>query len=115
VEENVLDIEGLYAQLEQWYGRNINIEQRELRDKEYIQMVLESITYGENTRTIDDYAATYTLHLNGSGNIMTDGTKQELPNAVYDIPLEDHATFKMQGNDLLLHTDRGTYKITAGP
>lgn len=113
MEKDVLDIEGLHAQFKEWCGNNIHIEKNELRDRDDIQMVLDSMTYDENTRKMDDYEATYTLRLNGSGNIRTERMEQELPDGVYDIPLESNATFKMQGNTLLLHTDRGMYKITA--
>lgn len=112
MEDNVLDIEGLHAQFEKWRGKSIHIEKSELRDKDHIQMALDSFSYDENERSIDGYEATYTLRLNGTGNITADHMEQALPGGVYDIPLEDEAKFRMHGNGLLLETDRGTYKIT---
>lgn len=110
--DNVLDIEGLHAQFEEWCGNDLHIEKRELHDIDHIRMALDSLSYNKNSRTIDNYESTYTLRLNGTGNIVTDRTDQTLPNDVYEIPLEDNATFTMQQNGLLLHTDRGMYTIT---
>lgn len=112
MEENVLDIEGLHAQFTEWCGNNIHIEKKELHDIDHIHMNLDRFSYDKNARTIDGYEATYTLQLNGSGNIITNRTEQTLPDDVYEIPLEDSATFETLKNGLLLHTNRGTYKIT---
>ncbi|MDY0394436.1 hypothetical protein ACFSMW_08405 [Virgibacillus halophilus] len=110
-EKNKLDIEGLHAQLEKWHGSHICIKKDELRDVDEIRMELNSISYDKNTRKLDNYQSLYTLHLNGTGSIQTDRKEQPLPDAVYDIPLEDTASYKMNGSALQLHTTRGTYEI----
>lgn len=110
-EENRLDIEGLHAQLEKWCGSHIGIKKDELRDMDEIHMELDRISYDKHTRKLDDYQALYTLYLHGEGHIQTDQQEQPLPDAVYDIPLEDTASYEMNGDALQLHTSRGVYEI----
>src|SRR5699024_11176819 len=64
------------------------------------------------TRRIDDYEAMHALQLNGSGKIHTDvNDLKPLPEALYEIPLEDSTLYEFDGETFLLSTDRGIYKI----
>lgn len=107
-----LTIEEFNDLLQQWNGETIKISKHELDDLDETLMTLQDISYERNTRRIDDYEPMHALHLNGTGRIETDADNaQPLPSSVYEIPLEDNSLYEFDGEQFLLSTSRGVYKI----
>lgn len=112
MEEHFLSVETFNDLLHQWNGQPIKITKHELDDIDETWMQLKAITYDKNTRRIDDYEAIHALQLNGSGKIHTDANGlKPLPDALYEIPLEDTSLYEFDGETFILSTDRGIYKI----
>ncbi|WP_330948706.1 hypothetical protein [Virgibacillus sp. MG-45] len=112
MEHQFLSIEQLDQQLKQWNGKHIKIEKIELTDKDEIHMNLTDIAYESHTRRLDQYEAMHTLILNGEGEIQSSQGYQPLPDASYEIPLEDTSLYEFDGEQFLLTTDRGVYRIS---
>ncbi|MFD1362842.1 hypothetical protein [Lentibacillus salinarum] len=107
-----LTVEEFNDLLQQWNGEAIKISKHELDDLDETLMTLQAISYERNTRRIDDYEPMHALHLNGIGTIETDASDtQPLPSSVYEIPLEDNTLYEFDGQQFLLSTSRGVYKI----
>ncbi|GAA0437265.1 hypothetical protein GCM10008983_12570 [Lentibacillus halophilus] len=107
-----LTIESFNKLLQQWSGDRIKISKHEQYDLDEILMTLQAISYERNTRRLDDYVPMHTLQLNGNGTMETDAREpQELPSSLYDIPLDDHSLYEFDGNQFLISTSRGVYKI----
>ncbi|SFB30486.1 hypothetical protein SAMN04488072_11477 [Lentibacillus halodurans] len=107
-----LTIEEFNELLQQWNGETIKISKHELDDLDETIMTLQNISYDRNTRRIDDYEPKHALQLNGIGRIETDAVDtQPLPSSLYEIPLEDNSLYEFDGEQFLLSTSRGVYKI----
>lgn len=107
-----LSIETFNQLLQKWNGKNIKISKIELDDLDETWMQLDNVSYSSNTRRLDDYEPMHSLHLNGSGQIQTENNHvEQLPSSDYVIPLEDSSLYEFDGEQFLLSTDRGVYKI----
>ncbi|GGK05916.1 hypothetical protein GCM10007063_30420 [Lentibacillus kapialis] len=107
-----LTVEAFNDILQQWNGESIKISKHELDDLDETLMTLQDISYARNTRRLDNYEPMHALLLNGMGTIKTDASNtQSLPSSVYEIPLEDNTLYEFDGQQLLLSTSRGVYKI----
>ncbi|ALX49576.1 hypothetical protein [Lentibacillus amyloliquefaciens] len=107
-----LTIEEFNELLQQWHGQSIKISKHELDDLDETLMTLQDTSYERNTRRIDDYEPMHALQLNGTGTMKTDAIDaQPLPLSVYEIPLEDNTLYEFDGQQFLLSTSRGVYKI----
>lgn len=112
MEQRFLSIEEFNTLLSEWNGRPIKISKHELDDVDETLLELNTISYAKDTRRIDDYQPMHALHLNGTGQIQSeDNNTQPLPEALYEIPLEDTSLYEFDGTCFLLSTDRGVYKI----
>ncbi|HLR52238.1 MAG TPA: hypothetical protein VK072_05110 [Candidatus Avamphibacillus sp.] len=107
-----LSIEEFNELLNQWKGQYIKVSKHELEDLDETLMDLENVSYKKNDGTIDDYQSKYTMQLNGDGQIYTDNNQfRPLPQNQYDIPLEEDALYEYDGNQFIISTERGIYKI----
>ena len=110
--KQTITIEDVHAILQQWIGKQITIQKKELQDDDQTTMYLESVTYEINKERLDDYTSTYHLHLNGNGIIETVHNNAEpLPLPTYEIPLEDQSVYQYSENILHIINDRGQYTI----
>lgn len=110
--KQTITIEDVHAILQQWIGKQITIQKKELQDDDQTTMYLESVTYEINKERLDDYTSTYHLHLNGNGIIETVHNNAEpLPLPTYEIPLEDQSVYQYSDNILHIINDRGQYTI----
>jgi len=112
VKSEFLSIEAFNEKLQQWRGKQIKVSKLELHDLDEVTISLDSVTYEKNDMRLDDYEGLYTLQLNGDGTIQT-GTSnaQPLPSALYEIPLEADALQEFNGEQFIVSTTRGVYKI----
>ncbi len=110
-ESQFLSVEAFNDLLQQWSGKPIKITKHEINDVDKISMQLDSVSYQTKTRRIDDYVPMHTLKLNGAGKMETAGELQPLPDAIYEIPLEDTSLYEYDGSQFILSTDRGVYKL----
>ncbi|MFD1039850.1 hypothetical protein ACFQ3N_15815 [Virgibacillus byunsanensis] len=112
MEQHFLSVEEFNELLKNWNGQNITITKHEMDDIDETQMKLEAISYDRDTRRIDDYEPMHSLHLNGTGHILSEtNNPQSLPSSLYEIPLEDSTMYEFDGSEFLLSTSRGVYKI----
>lgn len=113
MKQGFLSIEEFNALMQQWSGRKIKITKHEINDIDRTVMNLQSVSYDQNTRRIDDYAPKYSLLLNGDGQIetLTALSNEPLPSSNYEIPLEDNSLYEFNGKKFIITTDRGIYKI----
>ncbi|TFJ91995.1 hypothetical protein [Lentibacillus salicampi] len=112
MELRFLTVEEFNDLLQRWNGETIKISKHELDDLDQTLMTLQDITYERNTRRLDDYEPMHALQLNGTGTTETDADDaQPLPSSVYEIPLEDNSLYEFDGQQFLLSTSRGVYKI----
>lgn len=112
MEQRFLSIEEFNTLLNEWSGHPVKISKHELDDIDETLLELNTISYAKDTRRIDDYEPTHALHLNGTGQIQNeDDNTHPLPEALYEIPLEDTTLYEFDGTRFLLSTDRGVYKI----
>ncbi|MFZ3579409.1 hypothetical protein [Virgibacillus sp. DJP39] len=110
--EQLLSVEEFNELLKKWAGKNIKVLKQEIGDNDEALIELESISYSNDTQTIDDYKATHALQLNGLGKIENEGHEfVPLPSLTYEIPLEDSTHYQFDGSRFTLKTDRGTYTI----
>ncbi|GAB4071949.1 hypothetical protein GCM10028778_00520 [Barrientosiimonas marina] len=108
-----LTVETFNDLLQQWNGETIRIVKHELEDLDETSMQLQALSFEINTHRIDEYEPMHTLFLNGTGTIETDAHHdQPLPSSVYEIPLGDDTLYEFDGNQFMLSTSRGMYKIT---
>lgn len=108
-----ITIEQFNDLLTKWRGKQIKISKVEMDDYNEVFMQLDHITYQTNPDQIDHYESIHTLHLEGEGKILTDTNYyEELPSLIYDIPLQDSSLYEFNGEEFLISTERGTYKIT---
>ncbi|MFG6146859.1 hypothetical protein [Halobacillus sp. B23F22_1] len=110
--EQPLTVEEFNQLLQQWSGETIIISKQEIDDEDIIIMQLNDISYDTHTRRMDEYEPMHSLHLNGTGTTETDGSGlQPLPDALYEIPLEDSTQYRFDENRFSLITERGRYII----
>ncbi|SDJ85673.1 hypothetical protein [Sediminibacillus albus] len=110
--QQLLTIEEFNKLLQQWNGKMIKVSKQELDDYDESVLQLHSVSYGRNTRRIDDYQPMHTLQLNGDGKMLTDAeSSQPLPDQLYEIPIEDSTLYQFDESQFSLTTDRGTYTI----
>jgi len=112
VDKLFLSIEEFNELLNQWKGQYIKVSKHELEDLDETLMDLQNVSYKKNDGTIDDYQSKYTMQLNGNGQIYTDNNQfRPLPHNQYDIPLEEDTLYEYDGNQFIISTERGIYKI----
>lgn len=112
MEQLFLSVEAFNDLLQQWSGQPITITKHEMEDVDEIRMQLQNVSYATNTRRIDGYVPMHALHLNGAGETQTSGANfHPLPDALYEIPLEDESLYEFDGKQFILSTERGVYKI----
>ncbi|MCT1903024.1 hypothetical protein [Oceanobacillus sojae] len=113
MEHDFLSIEEFNTLIQQWSGRTIKITKHENNDIDQTVIHLESVSYDQNTRRIDDYVPRHSLFLNGDGQIETLSAmnNEPLPSSNYEIPLEDNSLYEFNGKKFFITTDRGVYKI----
>lgn len=110
--KQILTIEDVHTLLQQWIGKQITVQKKELQDHDQMAMFLESVSYEINKERLDDYTSTYHLHLNGNGMVETVHNNAEpLPLPRYEIPLEDGTIYQYSDNILHILNDRGQYTI----
>ncbi|WP_085507688.1 hypothetical protein [Thalassobacillus devorans] len=111
--ERMLTIEEFNELLKHWNGEKIKISKHELDDVDTTFLQLDSVSYRTKTRRMDEYQPMHTLSLNGQGEITLEaGGSQPLPDASYEIPLEDTTLYRYDdGTTFTLVTERGTYTI----
>ncbi|MFD1068112.1 hypothetical protein [Oceanobacillus locisalsi] len=113
MEHGFLSIEAFNTQIQQWNGRTVQITKHEINDIDQTVIHLQSISYDQNTRRIDDYVPKHSLLLHGDGQIEALPTMSDtpLPSSHYEIPLEDDSLFEFNGQKFFISTNRGVYKI----
>lgn len=113
MKQGFLSIEEFNTFIQQWSGRMIKITKHEINDIDQTVMNLQSVSYDQNTRRIDDYVPRHSLLLNGDGQIETLSAMSNvpLPSPNYEIPLEDNSLYEFNGKKFFITTDRGVYKI----
>ncbi|GIO21484.1 hypothetical protein [Oceanobacillus sp. J11TS1] len=113
MEPGFLSIEEFNALIQQWSGRTIKITKHEMDDVDQTVMNLRNISYGQNTRRLDDYVPKHSLLLHGDGQIETFTTmsNEPLPSSNYEIPLQDNSLYEFNGEKFFITTDRGVYRI----
>ncbi|GGP09152.1 hypothetical protein [Oceanobacillus neutriphilus] len=113
MKQGFLSIEEFNALIQQWSGRMIKITKHEINDIDQTVMNLQSVSYDQKTRRIDDYVPRHSLLLNGDGQIeaLSTMSNEPLPLSNYEIPLEDNSLYEFNGRKFIITTDRGIYKI----
>lgn len=112
MEQLFLSVEAFNDLLKKWSGQPIRITKHEIDEVDETRIQLQNISYAKNTRRIDGYVPMHALQLNGVGEIQAAGNAyQPLPDALYEIPLEDSSLYEFDGNQFILSTERGVYKI----
>lgn len=108
-----ITLEQLTNMLSQWHGKQVTISKVEMDDYDEVFMQLEDITYQSESNHLDPYEPSFTLQLEGTGKKYTDhGQYEELPSSSYEIPLQKSALYEYDGQQFLISTERGTYKIS---
>lgn len=112
MEQIFLTIEEFNELLNQWKGNHIKVSKFELEDLDETLIELNNVSYYKNDGTIDDYSSKYTMQLTGDGEVYTDNQQfRPLPGNAYDIPLEEDTLYEFDGNQFIISTERGVYKI----
>jgi hypothetical protein len=95
-------------------NRPITIRKQEDGDEDRVELRFQSAEVQERrTMTGDDYIDGKTILLHGQGSIQTDTEKADLPDDVYEIPLEPELDSTESGDRLQVQTGRGNYTLTA--
>lgn len=109
---NRISIEIFSEKINKWTGKEIKVLKQEVNDLDETIISLEKVTYRENINRIDDYEPKFELQLTGSGQVkIGDGDFEPLPYSIYEIALDEDATFHFDGTAFTLKTDRGMYAI----
>ncbi|WP_339229282.1 hypothetical protein NSQ77_05140 [Oceanobacillus sp. FSL K6-2867] len=113
MDQEFLSVEEFNTLIQQWSGRTIKIIKHELEDIDQTVLNLQSISYDQNLRRIDDYVPKHNLLLNGDGQIetLTTMSNAPLPSSSYEIPLQDDSLYEFNGETFVITTNRGVYKI----
>ncbi|MFD2627453.1 hypothetical protein [Oceanobacillus kapialis] len=110
--DHYLTIEKFNKLLTKWNGRTVRVSKQEIDDYDETIMNLEAVSYESNPHRLDEYTPLYSLQLNGTGQVENSAhNMEELPSAVYEIPLEDSSLYQFDGSRFSLTTDRGIYTI----
>lgn len=110
--EQYLTIEEFNDLLKQWNGQKLKITKYELDDIDHTFLNLESISYSNHTRRIDDYQPQHVLELNGTGEAEIENHNIiPLPSSNYEIPLEDTSIYHYNNQTFSIQTDRARYII----
>ncbi|MBP2078780.1 hypothetical protein [Oceanobacillus polygoni] len=113
MDHEFLSVEEFNTFIQQWSGRTIKVTKHEMDDIDQTVLHLQSISYDQNLRRIDDYVPKHSLLLNGDGQIgtLTTMSNVPLPSSNYEIPLQDNSLYEFNGETFVITTDRGVYKI----
>jgi len=110
--KHFLTMKELDERLKSMQGKEIEVTKMEQKDLDVVHIVLDKVTYDKDIFRLDDYEARYTLELHGVGTIETDkGNAVPLPSPVYEIPLDHKTMREWDGDELVISTERGVYKI----
>lgn len=95
------------------------IRKEEDGDTDQVEIMLEKVAYIPGDPRRDDYIEEDRLVLQGEGRILTEGAEgiaaESLPRQQYEIPLQAGFRRIIADQELMLHTDRASYHITALP
>lgn len=112
MKQHTVSIEMFHTSLKKWIGKDIRITKYENKDHDVTSLHLETVSYLKNEQRKDDYEPKYALLLGGQGQVLTDNkTFIQLPDDVYEIPLDDLSEYTIDGPRFSLKTDRGVYTI----
>lgn len=102
--------------LVKWFKNNENnllkIMKKEEGSHDYVELDLENAIVVLH-KDQDEYLSAQALILNGKGTIKTDLGTEILPYDFYEIALTDTWSSETADTNLYLHTERGSYEISA--
>ncbi|CAM4373820.1 hypothetical protein [Paenibacillus tarimensis] len=90
--------------------RPIRIIKREQGDVDQIRMNVEHIGY-RDSHTVDDYTDGLALMLYGYGEIINNRQPAELPQPIFEIPVEGLSAAEVSDHQMILITERAAYSI----
>lgn len=107
------------AEIADWFMGQIHapllIHKEEDGDIDQVTMTLEKVSYIPGDPRRDDYIEEDRLVLQGEGRIITDGdpggASESLPRNQYEIPLESGFRRSITDRELVLSTDRASYRV----
>ncbi|WP_270182509.1 hypothetical protein [Alkalihalobacillus sp. CinArs1] len=98
--------------LNDWVGGHLIIQKQENEDLDKVIMVLDRISLFHREETIDNYTPSSLLQLEGKGKIISEKNPVSLPDANYEVQLEDLKEIDRSANELKITTERAHYVIT---
>ncbi|UCZ51422.1 hypothetical protein LGQ02_11055 [Bacillus shivajii] len=82
-------------------------------DEDHIHLQLQDLTVRSlNRPDADGYLSNQELILQGIGDVNSDQGEVELPQNVFEIPLDDSITISENPGGLTINTEKATYTIT---